>query len=396
MKTYNFDEEIDRHGTSCIKYDRLKQDFGREDLLPLWIADMDFRTPDFITENICRRCDHQVLGYTFPPDSYYKAIACWVNKKHHWKIKREWIGFVAGIVPGLAHCIHAFTAPGDKILIQPPVYPPFHHLVENNGRRLVLNPLELVNGQFRMNLEDLEEKLKNGCRMMILCNPHNPGGRVWTPEELTRVARLCKKYHTLVISDEIHADLTLWGHVHTPFGSVSKDARDRCIMLMAPSKTFNMAGIHASFFIAPDPDLYGRLKTYMENSELDSGHIFAFDATRAAYENGSEWLAQVCRYIEENIRFTDEFLKKEIPEIKAVVPEASFLIWLDCRALNLSQKELVRLFTDEALLALNDGETFGAEGRGFMRMNIGTSRITVTRALNQLKRAVKNLRAVPA
>lgn len=388
MKKYDFDEEIDRHGTSCIKYDRLKQDYGREDLLPLWIADMDFRTPDFIIENICRRCHHEVLGYTFPPESYYKAITCWVNKKHHWKIKREWTGFVPGIVPGLAHCIHTFTVPGDKILIQPPVYPPFHHLVENNGRRLVFNPLRLENGQFRMDLKDLEEKLKCGCRMMILCNPHNPGGRVWTPEELREVALLCKKYHTLVISDEIHADLTLWGSEHTPFGSVCKEARHNSIMLMAPSKTFNMAGIHASFFIAPDPELRQRLRTYMENSELDSGHIFAFDATRAAYENGSEWLGQVCRYIEGNIRFTCEFLQQEIPGIKAIVPEASFLIWLDCRELNLSQKELIDLFVNKARLALNDGETFGAEGRGFMRLNIGTSRITLAKALNRLKTAV--------
>lgn len=389
MEKYNFDEEICRRGTSCIKFDALKNSFGKddEDIIPLWVADMDFRTPPFIMEAIRNRCRHEILGYAYAPDEYYETIAGWIKKRHDWSVRREWIGFVPGIVPGLAHCIKAFTSPGDRILIQPPVYPPFHHLIENNGRQLVFNPLKLEDGQFSMDFQDLESQLKSGCKMMILCNPHNPGGRVWNLQELKTLAKLCARYDTIVVSDEIHADLALPGYKHVPFGVVSGNS----ISLMAPSKTFNMAGLGSSYYIIPDDTIRARFNDFLSASELNNGHLFAFCTTQVAYERGEEWLSQVCEYIAGNIRFVDDYLKHHIPAIKAVVPQASFLVWLDCRQLGLQPDELGNFFLNEARLALNNGETFGKEGRGFMRLNVGTTRALLKKALERLAAAVNRL-----
>ncbi|MCL1941958.1 MAG: PatB family C-S lyase [Candidatus Azobacteroides sp.] len=388
MKIYDFDKVIDRSGTDCLKKDLLKERFGREDLIPLWVADMDFATPDFILNAIRKRCEHELLGYTFAGEEYYEAIRHWLKDKHHWPVDKTALGFLPGIVPGLAMCVNCFTVPGDKIIIQPPIYPPFISIPKHNDRVPVNNPLVLENGQFRMDFEQLESVCDEKTRMLLLCNPHNPGGKVWSKEDLIRLADICHKRNILVVSDEIHADLTFPGKTHIPFASVSEKAAMNSITLMAPSKTFNVPGVGASFYVAVNADIKEKFSCFLAKNELANGHIFAFTVTRAAYENGKDWLKQATDYIWKNVCFVDDYLKNNIPSIKAIIPEASYLVWLDCREWNKTQKELVSFFIDKARLALNDGTTFGEGGEGFMRLNVGTPRSILEKALKQLKEAV--------
>lgn len=383
---FDFDRIIPRRDTGAIKADSLIDAFGREDVIPLWIADMDFATPACILDAIRKRCDHPVLGYTKPLAGYYESVIGWLQKRHGWSVARENVGFVSGIVPGLAFCLKAFTKPGDKVLIQTPVYPPFHNLTKNNERELITNPLIIKEGCFQIDFDDFERKLE-GVSLFILCNPHNPGGRVWSPDELRRMAEICYRKGVLVISDEIHCDLVLNGHTHTPFASVCMEARENSVTLMAPSKTFNMAGLSSSFHIIFNEEIKRQLNRYLQGSELANGHLFAFCATEAAYRNGEEWLNQALLYMQESVDYVIDFLNKNTPGIKAMVPQASFLIWLDCRELGLSRRELVSFFVDEAGLALNDGTAFGKEGEGFMRINIGTPRSVLRKAMEQLKSA---------
>ncbi len=387
MKKYNFDEIINRHGTNCLKQDALKDFFGREDLIPLWVADMDFKTPDFIMEAIRKRCEHEVLAYTFSGDKYHNAIINWLKHKHNWTVEKSMLGFIPGVVPGLAMCINCFTNMNDTVIVQPPVYPPFLHVPEKCGRKVVLNPLLLGNGQFNMDFNQLESICDNRCKMLILCNPHNPGGRMWSKKELIMLADICYEKNIFVVSDEIHADLALAGRMHIPFASVSEKANSNSITLMAPSKTFNIAGLGSSFYVATNSDVKKKFSDYLANNALDHGHIFAFTATQAAYENGEDWLNQLTDYVQKNVRFVDNFLKSNIPQIKAIIPEASFLIWLDCRELKMTQPELVSFFINEARLALNDGITFGIGGEDFMRLNIGCPQSVLEKAMLQLKEA---------
>lgn len=384
----SFDELIERRGTGAIKTDSLLEIFGRDDLIPLWIADMDFLTPPCVVEAIQNRCTHSVLGYTKPTPSYYDAIINWLQRRHQWRVTKEDIGFVSGIVPGLAFCIKAFSCLGDKILIQPPVYPPFHHLPINNERILLSNPLSIEGGEFKIDFEDFEQKLK-GTRLFILCNPHNPGGRVWAREELQQIAKLCHQYGVLVISDEIHADLVLEGHKHIPFASVSDEAKFNSVTLMAPSKTFNMAGLSSSYHIIFNKSLKKKLDRYLQGSELANGHTFAFCAAEAAYNYGEEWLQEAISYIKGNIAYVHDYLHHHMPNIKAMEPQASFLLWLDCTELNMTQEELVSFFVNKARLALNNGEQFGKEGVGFMRLNVGCPRALLEKAMEQLYLAYK-------
>ena len=389
MKHYNFDEVINRKGTSCVKYDGLKDAYqGKENLIPLWVADMDFATPDFIIDALKKRCEHPIFGYTFDDDEYYASILAWLNYKYNWKAEREWITYIPGIVKGIGLAVQCFTQPGDKVIIQPPVYHPFRLVPTRMGREVVYNPLKLEDGVYKMDFEQLESLIDKDCKMLILSNPHNPGGIVWEKEALVKLAQICSAHGILVISDEIHAEMTYPQFRHHPFATVSPEAAACSVTFMAPSKTFNIAGIVSSYAIVPDAGLREKFYSFLEAGELNAGTIFAFTATKAAYTYGAEWLQQMRSYVIENVNFVDEYLKKNIPQIKAYRPQASFLIWLDCRKLGLSQPDLVHLFEDKAGLALNDGTMFGKEGEGFMRLNVGCPRSILSKALESLKKAI--------
>jgi len=389
MKKYNFDEVINRRGTGAVKTDLLKKLYGRDDLIALWVADMDFMCGDFIVDALMNRCREGIFGYTMAPDSYFNSIIEWVKSRHQWEIKREWLSYIPGIVKGIAFCIMKYTNPGDKIIIQPPVYHPFHLIPEGHSRQVVDNPLLEENGTYRMDLTGLKKIVnKEDCKMLILCSPHNPIGITWDKETLQELAHICAEKKILVVSDEIHADMGIFGHKHIPLATVSQEAADNSITFMAPSKTFNIAGIVSSYSIISNQELRNNFYKYLHASELSDGTIFAYIATEAAYKHGTNWMYQMLRYVEDNILFVDKYLKENITQIKAIIPEASYLIWLDCRALGLQQSELVSLFVNKAQLALNDGEMFGSGGTGFMRLNVGCARTVLKQALDQLSRAI--------
>lgn len=380
---YNFDEVMDRQGTDALKVEALKTRWGRTDLIPLWVADMDFRTPPFIMEALRKRLTHEILGYTTKADSWYTSIIRWLDQRYGWQVSPHELSFTPGIVPGLAMAIQCFTEVGDKVMVQPPVYHPFFLVTQHNHREVVYNPLVLENGQYRMDMERFKEDVK-GCKLFILCNPHNPGGRVWSREELIEVARICKDNGTLVISDEIHADLTFPSHVHCSFATVSEEARENSLVFMSASKAFNIPGLSSSYCVVKNESLRRKFQAYINASELGEGHVLAFIGVAAAYSNGTEWLDQMLAYVQGNIDFVDEYLKKYTPCIKVIRPQASYLLFLDCREMGLPQEELVRFFVEEAHLALNDGSIFGKEGTGFMRLNAATPRSVLERALLQL------------
>lgn len=388
MSKYNFDEIIDRKGTNALKTEVLKERYGSEDLTPLWVADMDFLSPPAISEAIIERAKHCLYGYTCPSQSYYNSIINWVQKSHQWEIQQEWLSFIPGIVKGIAFVVDCFSGKGDKVIIQPPVYHPFRIIPTLHQRTIINNPLILSAGKYEMNLDDLKSIIEDDCKILILCNPHNPGGRVWTKQELIDLAEICYDHNILVISDEIHSDLIHEGNSHVPFATVSDKAAQNSITFMAPSKTFNIAGIVSSFAIIPNNEIRTKFYNYLKSSELDEGHIFAYTATEAAYTKCDDWLQEAIEYIWQNILFIDKYLKENIPQIKMMIPQASYLVWLDCRELNLTQDELVSLFVKDAKLALNDGAMFGKEGTGFMRMNVGSPRNVLAQALANLKNAL--------
>lgn len=388
---YDFDRYIERRGSGAIKYDGLKQWYGDSELLPMWVADMDFATPDFIIDALKQRLDHPIFGYTIEPERYRPSIVEWLYNRHGWKIEGGWISFIPGIVKGIGMAISALLKPGDKIIIQPPVYHPFRMVAEHNGCEVVENPLKQeADGSYTMDLEHLDS-IAAGCKMLILANPHNPVGILWSKETLIRLAEICSMHNIIVISDEIHSDMALWGGKHTPFASVSDKAAQCSITFGAPSKTFNIAGIVASYAVVPNNELRERFYGWMEGNELNQPNIFATIATIAAFDNGEQWRQEMIEYIEGNIEFVEQFCSQYIPQIKPIRPQASYLVWLDCRGLNLNHEQIVELFTQKAKLALNDGAMFGSEGCCFMRLNVGTTRAVLTTALEQLKSAVEQL-----
>lgn len=389
--TYDFDTPIDRRGTCAMKLEALKDMFGRTDLTALWIADMDFAVCPEINEALVKRCSAPVLGYCSVPTSLWDAVIDWLGNRHGLEVRREWLTFVPGIVRGIGYAINHFTRPGDKIVIQPPVYHPFRNLTIGNNRVVAENPLILhPDGSYTMDLEGLERIFaEEKPRMMILCNPHNPGGIQWDTETLRTVARLAKKYGVVVLSDEIHGDLMLFGERHIPFASVSPEAAEVSVTFGAPSKTFNIAGLAASWMMVPNPALRDDFYHWMEVNEFCVPSFPAFTGAEAAYRLGGEWLSQCLAYIEGNIIAVEEWLGANLPEIKAIRPQSSFLIWLDCRALGLEQPELVDLFVNDARLALNDGTMFGRQGAGFMRLNVGLPRKELIESLGRLKEAVE-------
>lgn len=389
---YNFDEVIDRHDTNAIKLERCKALFGTEDVLPLWVADMDFKTPDFIIKAIQQRLEHPILGYTMLPKEFYSSTSKWIKEHHDWDVHREWLGFLPGIVPGLSFAVQALTSPGDEIIVQPPVYYPFFHVIEKNHRVLVTNPLKEEAGKFVMDFEDLEQKFTTKTKLFILCNPHNPGGRVWSKEELKQFADICEKHQVTIISDEIHADMVLPGSNsrHTPLATVSAWSEQNTVTFMAPTKVFNMPGIISSAYIVPNSELRQRFALFLEASEMNGGNMFAGITAMAAYENGEEWRKQMLNYVQGNIEYLADFMKNNIPQIKSMIPEASFLVWLDCKALGMETDELHKFFSLKARLGLNKGTIFGTGGEYHLRLNVACPRSILEQAMKQLQQAVNS------
>ena len=387
---YNFDEVVCRKHTDALKLEALAPRWGRTDLLPMWVADMDFKTPPFIVEVMKKRMECEVFGYTVKPESWYEAIISWQKRRHKWTITKEMISFVPGVVPALAMAVQAFTQPGEKVIIQQPVYNPFAQVIRNNHRELVNCPLELKDGQYHINFKLFEKKIK-GCKLFLFCHPHNPGGRVWTREELKKVATICAQNNVIIVADEIHADLTLLPYEHIPFASVSEEAKQNSVVFASPSKAFNMAGLATSYAVIANPTLRRRFESYVEGNELAAGNVFAFNTVVAAYNKGEEWLQQMLTYVQGNIDEVVSYIKENIPQLKVIIPQASYLVFIDFSALQLNQKDIVALCTNRAHLALNDGSIYGEEGNGYMRINLACPRSVVRQALAQLKDAITSI-----
>lgn len=383
---YNFDEVIDRRGSDSLKLEALLPRWGREDLIPMWVADMDFRTPPFIIDSVKKRIECEIFGYTEKPNTWYQSIINWQKKRHQLAITKEMISFIPGVVPAIVMAIEAFTKVGEQVLIQPPVYYPFAAAIRNTGRKVITNPLLLGNLQYYIDFDDFEKKVKT-CKLFILCNPHNPGGRVWSKEELEKLAAICLKYQVLMISDEIHADLTLPFYKHISLASLSEEIAMNTVTFSSASKTFNMAGLASAYAIIPNPQVRQKFLDKTVGYMLTDGNIFAFQTTVAAYEQGEEWLDQLLPYVQGNIDFLTQYIDQYLPKVKYLVPQASYLVFLDFRSLGLSQKELVSFCTNKAHLALVDGSVFGEEGKGFMRINLASPRSIIEKALEQLKEA---------
>lgn len=393
MTTYDFDRVIDRTGTFATKLDGLDQMFGRHDVTPLWIADLDFAVCPEITAALRHRLDHPVLGYSAAPDSYWNSIINWQRHRHGFEIAREELCFIPGVVKGLGLSINYFSNRGDHIVIQPPVYHPFRMVIEGNGRVVSENPLLFDGTTYRMDLDGLAKVIeRDHPTMMILCNPHNPIGIQWDEDTLRQVAAMARKANMVIVSDEIHGDLMLEGRRHIPTVSVSDDARKVTVTLGAPSKTFNIPGLVSSWMVVKDPELRQGFYHWMEANEFCAPVLISTIGAEAAYTFGENWLNQMLDYVQKNINFVDEFLSERCPQVKCVRPQASFLVWLDFRALGLCQKELMNMLLEKAHLALNDGSMFGAQGCGFVRLNVGTPRSVLAEALEHIASAVASLK----
>ena len=384
---YNFNEIVPREGTNCIKYDALERFFGSTDVLPLWVADMDFKTPDFIVDAIKKRTEHEIFGYTFRGDSYYDSIIGWMKRRHNWEIQKEWISFSPGVVAGLTFGIEAFSKPGDGVIVQPPVYFPFFDCVKGTKRKLIENPLKIENGRYTFDFEDLKAKIDKKTKLLLLCNPQNPGGSVFSKEELTELATICLENKIMVISDEIHSDLIFAGHKHIPFASLSEEIAQNCIISMAPSKTFNVAGFSSSIVIIPNKTKFARYERAIGVAHLYMGNIFGSVAMEAAYTHGDEWLDQMLDYLWGNYKILEDFFKTKLPKVKIMKPEATYLIWLDFREYGMKNAELMKFTVENARVGLNDGGRFGTGGDGWMRINIGCPRSVLVEALERLEKA---------
>ncbi len=388
---WDFEETIKREGTDCVKYDLRNEVFGTSAIIPMWVADMDFRTPDFIIDKLRKRLDHEVFGYSFRSSEYFDSIIRWFDSRHNWKIEKDWICFSPGIVPALNICTLAFTRPGDSIIVQPPVYMPFFPAVESHGRNLVYNRLVEKDGRWQMDFDSLAASVNEYTKMIIISNPHNPVGRAWSAEELDKLADICFKNNILILSDEIHCDLLLPGFSHTPVAKLSEKISNITVTCIAPSKTFNLAGLSTSSVIISNPVLRKYFNRKIDTLHVGYGNIFGTVASIAAYSEGEEWLEALRDYIDKNVSYVMDFCHSRIPGIVPVHPEATYLIWLDCRKLGMSGNELQNFFVRKAGVGLNEGSTFGPGGEGFMRMNLGTTRKIVIRAMEQIEKAVSEL-----
>ncbi|MEH0158546.1 PatB family C-S lyase [Limibacter armeniacum] len=391
---YNFDEVISREETDTVKYGLREKLFGSKDVIPMWVADMDFRVPKEVQDALKARVEHPIFGYTIQSERCWESVVNWLERRHNWKVDQKELVFSPGIVPALSLLVHAFTKPEDKVLVFSPVYTPFFEAIKGNGRKVVPHHLQEVEGKYTIDFSVLEEQLSQGVKVMIVCNPHNPSGRMWTKPELQRLVELGKKYDTLIVSDEIHADLVLWGNKHTPMATVSEEAANRVITCMAPSKTFNLAGLNASYLVFKNETLQKQYRSVAGTLHLDFGGTMGTEAMIAAYTYGEEWLEQLLPYLERNISLVVNFIKEHIPEIKPMVPDATYLLWLDCRALGLDDVSLKQFMVEEAGIGLNEGRLFGEGGKGWQRMNLACPKSIVEKAMAQLKVAVEKRRIV--
>ena len=396
MKKYNFDEIIERKGSDCFKWDALPAMYGRDDLTPMWVADMDFRSPDFVMDAIRERCNHEVLGYTMPSRNYWKTVNSWLERHYDIHTTKESLHFIPGIVAGISYVLLCFTQPGDKVLVTTPVYPPFLNLPKDSGRELVCSPLKIVSSQagrlrtnrFAIDFEDFERKVE-GCKVFIISNPHNPAGTVWGTETLQRIAEICHRHNVLVISDEIHADLTLPPHRHVSFSTVSEIAAQQNITFMAPSKTFNIAGLGSSVCYVANESLRKRFFGWLDALGVAGGNIFAFTAAEAAFAKGEDWLTQMLDYLNGNVECLKDFLSREMPKVKAVLPEASYLAWLDFSDYGIDHKVLADKFINEAKVVMNDGTTFGGDAyKCCFRLNLGCPRSMLQDVLQRIRQTL--------
>jgi cystathionine beta-lyase len=389
MMQYDFNQVIDRKNTDCFKWDNRVETFGTDALLPLWVADMDFASPPAVITAIKERAEHPIYGYALRPPEFYQAIIAWLKKRHQWEVKKEWLLITAGVVPAINLAILAFTEPGDQVIVQPPVYHPFFSAVENNGRKLVINKLKEENGRYFMNYEQLDSLANDRTKLMILCSPHNPVGRVWTKEELNTVGEFCRRKNILLVSDEIHADVVYKNYTHLPIASLRPELAHNTITCIAPSKTFNVAGLATSVVIIPDQAKFERFNKMMVALGMGMSNIFGIAALTAAYQYGEDWLEQLIDYLQGNLDFLVQFLAERIPRIRVIKPEGTFLVWLDCRDLGLNPQELKEFLIYKAKVGLNDGRGFGPGGEGFQRINIACPRQILQKALIRIERAVQ-------
>ena len=384
---FDFDKITERKGSSCIKWDGMEKFLGTGDALPMWVADMDFLTPGYITEAIIQKAKHGIFGYPVRDESYFTSLMGWLGRRHQWEVERDWISFCPGVVPAVNIAVMAFTEPGDKIITQPPVYFPFFTAVTDHNRTLVYNKLILENGRLCIDFENLELLAADGAKMLILSSPHNPGGSVWTKEELTRMAEICLKYNVLIISDEIHCDLILKPFKHIPLASLSKEISMQTITTLAPSKTFNLSGFSTASVIIENESLHRKFDVTLNHLHIGGGNIFGNIASEEAYLHGDSYVDELMEYLAENIKILDEYVREFLPGIKVIIPEATFLVWLDCREMGLKDNELNDFFLKKAKVGFNPGVMFGPGGEGFMRMNIGCQKATLLKALDQIREA---------
>jgi len=387
---YNFDELLERRNSNCYKYDFASEYFGTDDLIPMWVADMDFRTPDFIMEAIRERSQHEILGYSVKPESFYDSIVSWYKKRQNWTIERDWIQFSPGVVPALSMAIRAFSGQGDKVIVQPPVYHPFFSVIRENHRIPLYNPLREENGVWEMDLDDLKSKIDPDVKLILLSHPHNPVGRVWKVEELKELAAICLENDIVILSDEIHSDLVFKPAQHIPVSSLSDEISDITVTCVAPSKTFNTAGLTSSIVISKNEELREKFRYVIDTGHLGMGNIFGIVALEAAYSKGASWLDQLLNYLQSNVSIMDKFLKTNLPEIKMSPPEATYLAWLDMRSLGLKGKQLRQFMIEKARIGCNDGPGFGPGGEGFQRLNFACPSSVINEALGQLEAAIRN------
>lgn len=389
---YNFDEIVDRTGTDCLKYDFAAERGMPADILPLWVADMDFKTAPCITQRMQKDIAHGIFGYTDSKDDYFHALANWYETYFDWKVEKSWLVKTPGVVFAIAMAVQAFTKEGEGVMLQQPVYYPFSGVIKDNNRKLVNNELVLKDGHYEMDYTDFEDKIvRENVKLFLLCSPHNPVGRVWKKEELQRVGEICQKYDVKIVSDEIHSDFVYPGYKHHVFLTVDERFKDISIICTAPSKTFNLAGLQISNIFIPNLKLRRAFLQKISEAGYSQVNMLGLHACRAAYEDGREWLDQLKVYLQENLDFVRTYLEKNLPQIKLIEPEGTYLIWLDCRALGLPETELEKLIVHGAKLWLDSGAIFGTAGEGFERINIACPRVTLEEALKRFKRAIDDL-----
>jgi cystathionine beta-lyase len=383
-----FDEGAQREGTECEKWDSRGEVFGRDDVIPLWVADMDFPSPPAVREALVARAQQGVYGYTQSPVRNRKAVADWMKKRHGADVQTDWILSSPGVVDSLREALKIFTQPGDGVVVQPPVYGPFYHVTEQVGCKILRNRLIETGDGWKMDFEDLERHFAAGAKVMMLCSPHNPTGRIWTRDELERVVALCNQYHVALVCDEIHADFEMPGNHHTSM--VTLEGAERAVVCISATKTFNLAGLRNSSMLIRDEDVRRDMKKQLTLDGLNGENLFGMIAQRTAYEQGEEWLNGLIEYLDGNMRYVEGFIREHMPEIKLHRPQGTYLMWLDMRALNMNQEELGRFMVEKAGIGFSGGTGFGDEGQGFMRLNAAIPRRYLVRAMEQLERALHN------